>query len=574
MSTSLTARYDRMVNLSRDSITLISRDYVYEMVNDAYCKAIGRAKEELIGASVASVWGENAFNTLIKRYLDECFQGKKVHYNARFPFGPADRTMHVSLYPHTEDGQVTHALVFSSDVTGIRKLEARLRTFQFKDPTTGLFNRRSLNLLLDKELARAKRSDDDKLRAVMFIGLEDFSRINQVYGHHLGDVLLENTGLRIRQALRTSDLVFRFEGRELAVLLTSISRTTDVAKVADKMVRTIAVPYRYRGADLYVSCVVGVSVFPHDGRERDVLIQNASSAMHQAREEAQPYLLFNREMHQRATRRMQIEMDLRRAFGKGEFVLEYQPLVDKAGVVQGCEALIRWTHPKHGLVAPGEFIPLAEESGMVRSIGKWALYTACRQARQWADQFGIYTAVNLSGLEFDSRDLEEVVKGALANAPDLDPRFLQIEITETAGVRKMRRAVRRMTRLQQMGVATVIDDFGTGYSSLTYLKELPASAVKIDRSFVRNVVGRPKEARFLQSIIHMAKARDKRVIVEGVDTVEQSRLVAEMGCDLLQGYYFSRPLQPQAVQRFLEAGTSLPPAPQAKAATVPTVVPA
>ena len=243
-------KYNDIVERSPESITMINRDYVYEIANDSYCRALGKARSEIVGSTVEEIWGHERFISTIKNHLDTCFSGESVSYEERFGFGESEKVMHVSFYPHEETGRITHALVFSSDITQIHTLESRLKEYRFKDPTTGLLNRRSLSVILQNEIDKAKRSKSERLRAVLLISLGSFSKINQSYGHHIGDILLENSGLRIKETVRKADLVFRFEGRELAVILTNFARPTDVAKVSEKLVAAIGVPYQHQLFDI------------------------------------------------------------------------------------------------------------------------------------------------------------------------------------------------------------------------------------------------------------------------------------------------------------------------------------
>jgi diguanylate cyclase (GGDEF)-like protein/PAS domain S-box-containing protein len=553
-------RYEYIVNTSQDFITLINRDYVYEIANDAYCRTLNKMRQEILNKSVAEVWGREKFDSTIKGFIDRCLAGEEVHYIDKFKFGPFEKYMHVSYYPYLDGQEVTHALVFSHDITRISEIESKLTNYEYRDPVTGLFNRRSLDIILEKEIEKAKRSKSENLRAVLFISLENFARINQAHGLAVGDLLLENTGLRIKKALRASDFVFRFEGTDLTAILTSVSRLTDVAAVAEKIVNDVAVPYRYKDTDIVITCRLGVSVYPEDGTDKETLIRHAALALDEAKKGAGRFVLFNKPLQDRSLSRMRLESRLRQAFEAEQFVLHYQPIVDTAGVIRGAEALIRWDEPGRGLIPPAEFIPLAEETGIIIPLGKWALFSACKQARAWASYRDLYISVNLSAREFANENLPDLVEQALKSAGDLDPRRLKLEITETECMENPEIAIARMYRLREMGIDLFVDDFGTGHSSLSYLKRLPAGILKIDKLFVDECARRREDREFLGHIIELIKCKGKMVLAEGVATREQYRVLLDLGCDRLQGYYFSRPVAPEQLERQLRANRPLPPA--------------
>ncbi len=565
--------YEYIINQSRDFITLINRHYVYEIVNDAYCRQIQKSREQIVGHSVAEVWGQERFTGTIRKYLDECLSGREVHYIDKFRFGAFERHMHVSYYPYKEDGKVTHALVFSHDITQLSEIESKLTHYEYRDPITGLFNRRSLEIILDKEIERARLSASDRLRALLFIGLVNLSRVNETYGHQIGDLLLENTGLRVRKALKGGDYVFRFEGNELSAILTGIGRSTDAAAVAQRIAHEVSIPYRHQGVDIQIQCAIGISVYPDDGEDRDTMVRNAATAMREARRRGADFVVFNSDLHRKATERLATEGALLRAFEERQFVLFYQPIVDPGGLIVGAEALIRWQHPERGLLLPVEFIPLAEETGLIVSIGKWALFTACRQLREWRAKFPLYVSVNLSAREFADAELLENVESAMRLAGLPDPDALRLEITETQCMIDPEITIERMERLRSRGVGIYIDDFGVGHSSLNYLKRLPARTLKIDRVFVEGLQ-QSGEREFLAHIVQTVKCRGKEVLVEGVSSPVYVDLLKDLPLDGYQGFHFSPPVPAEQFAGLLErrrlpvvasstcgAGPSIPPGP-------------
>jgi len=549
--------YEYIVNISKDFITLVNRDYVYEIVNDSYCTEMGRSREEIINRSVADIWGKEKFEKSLKRYLNQCFEGREVHYIDTFKFGPFEKYMHVSYYPYRENDEITHVAVFSHDITSVGEIESKLTNYEYRDPVTGLFNRRSLDVILDKEIEKAKRSKYEKLRAVLFVSLENLAKVNQVYGHEIGDLLLENSGLRIRRTLRSSDYVFRFAGSELAAILTNISKNTDAGKVAQKIYNNVAVPYRFKETDLNITCHIGIALYPDDGADKSTIVQKAASALAEAKKKNMDFLLFDAALHEQAVARLGLESEIAKAFEKGQFELYYQPVVDTNGKIHGAEALIRWNHPERGCIPPMDFIPIAEETGLIIPIGRWALFTACRQISAWMKKHKLYVSINLSAKEFSDSTLLEAIQKAIKQSQDFDPAYLKLEITETKCMDDPEKTIKKMQSLLDIGVETFIDDFGTGYSSLGYLKRLPAVTLKIDKMFIDALVESQEEQDYLTHIIRTVKSRKKKVLVEGVSSREQFELLKAMACDQMQGYLFSQPVPAEEFEKLLLRGTLL-----------------
>jgi diguanylate cyclase (GGDEF)-like protein/PAS domain S-box-containing protein len=550
--------YEYIVNVAKDFITLINRDYIYELVNDSYCREMGKTKEEILGREVASIWGEEKFDNSLKRYLDQCFAGEEVHYIDKFKFGPFEKYMHVSYYPYRDKDRITHVAVFSHDITAMGEIESKLTNYEYRDPITGLFNRRSLDIILDKEIEKAKRSRHEKLRAVLSISVENLAKVNQVYGHEIGDLLLENTGLRIRRSLRRSDYVFRFAGSELSAILSNISKDTDAGKVAEKIYSSVSVPYRFKETDISIGCHIGIALYPNDGEDKNTIIQKAASALHEAKKRNLRFLLFDQALHESAVARLNLESAITKAFDKQQFELHYQPVVDTEGRIRGAEALIRWRHPERGYIPPLDFISVAEETQLIIPVGRWALFSACRQIARWIERHDIYVSVNLSAREFADTDLLAVLEKAIKQAGDFDPGHLKLEITETKCMEEPEETIQKMLELEKIGIETFIDDFGTGYSSLGYLKRLPARTLKIDKVFVDALEGSSEEQAYLANIINTVKSRNKNVLIEGVASRAQYEILKTMACDYLQGFLFSRPLPAGEFEKLLERDSLLP----------------
>ncbi len=552
-------KYEYIVNTSKDFITLINNKYVYELVNLSYEKMIGKPQEEILNNTVAEVWGDEIFQTKLKRYIDRCFSGEEVHYIDKFKFGLDIKYVHVSYYPYrNDDSEITHVLVFTHDITQLGKIESKLINYEYRDPLTGLFNRKSMDIILEMELEKAKRSTAENLRAVLFIDIYNLKDVNQKFSFEIGKMLLENTGLRIRETLRDSDFIFCFMGTELAVILTHLSKKTDAAKVAEKLVYVIEDPYHYKKHSIKLKTRIGISIFPLDGNDKSILINKSVSAAMEAGLKNYSYMLFDEELYKESVRKLDMESELTAAFQNNEFILYYQPIVNNEGKVKGAEALIRWNHPKTGMISPLDFIPLAEDTGLIEEIGKWVIFTATRQLREWTKNYDIYVSLNLCAREFSNKELSSIIKHALESANKLDPRFLKLEITESEGIRNPEEFIKQISELQSMGIEIFIDDFGTGRSSLEYLKTIPADVLKIDRIFIINIDTDEEDLNFLKSIVQMIKSRNKKIVVEGVSTKKQAEILISLGCDCFQGYYFSRPLPPDMFRKILDSGSSLP----------------
>jgi diguanylate cyclase (GGDEF)-like protein/PAS domain S-box-containing protein len=552
-------KYEYIVNTSKDFITLINKDYIYELVNSSYEKIIAKPQEEILNHTVAAVWGNTIFETKLKNYLDKCFEGEEVHYIDKFKFGLEVKYVHVSYYPYrSKDSEITHALVFTHDITHLGKIESKLINYEYRDPLTGLFNRKSMDIILEMELEKAKRTNTEKLRAVLFIDIYNLTDINQKFGFDIGKMLLENTGLRIKETLRDSDFTFCFMGTELAVILTHLSKKTDAAKVALKLINMIEDPYHHNKHSIKIKARIGISLFPLDGVNKTILINKAVSASREAGQKNYNYMLYDEELNKESIRKLDMESELSSAFQNKEFVLYYQPIVNSEGIIKGAEALIRWNQPNKGMVSPLDFIPLAEDTGLIEEIGKWVIFTATRQLSEWTKNYNIYVSLNLCAREFANKELNSIVNNALERANNLDPKFLKLEITESEGIKNPEEFINQIKQLRKSGIEIFIDDFGTGQSSLEYLKSIPADVLKIDRSFITNIENDTEDLNFLETIINMIKIRNKKIIIEGINSYKQAQILKSMGCDSFQGYYFSKPLPEEKFTDLLIKGNPLP----------------
>jgi diguanylate cyclase (GGDEF)-like protein len=423
------------------------------------------------------------------------------------------------------------------------------------DFLTGLPNRMLLNDRVGQAIALAKRHM--KKVAVLFLDLDGFKHINDSLGHPTGDKLLQSVAKRLVDCIRGSDSVSRQGGDEFVVLLLDLEQAEDAAVTARRMLEAVAQPHSIDHHDLHVTASIGVSIYPDDGLDADTLIKNADTAMYQAKENGRrSFQFFKPAMNVRAVERQFIEEGLQRALERREFVLHYQPKVNlTTGAITGAEALLRWTHPTRGPVSPVDFIPVAEDCGLILPIGAWVVREACAQARAWMDAGLPVTsmAVNVSAMEFRNKNFLNGLFAILAET-GLDPRSLELELTESVLMKHAASAATILQTLRKRGIQAAVDDFGTGYSSLSYLQKFPVDAVKIDQSFVRQISTTGDDTTIVKAVIGMARNLKLRVIAEGVETLEELAFLRAYRCDEAQGYYFSRPVLPQQFAIMLRNG--------------------
>ena len=485
-----------------------------------------------------------------------------------------DRTVHLPtnciLIPHTgyeipiedsvapihgREGQATGAVIVFRDVSKARAMTLQMTHSAQHDFLTGLPNRMLLNDRVGQAIVSASRNM--KKVAVLFLDLDGFKHINDSLGHPIGDQLLQSIAKRLVNCVRGSDTVSRQGGDEFVVLLSEVAHSEDPAITARRMLQAVKGTHSIGQHDLHVTTSIGVSVYPDDGLDAETLIKNADTAMYQAKENGrQSYQFFKPAMNVRAVERQSIEESLRRALDRQEFVVHYQPKINLGtGGITGAEALIRWIHPNRGLIPPAQFIPVAEDCGLILPIGKWVLREACKQARSWVGA-GLplaTVAVNISAMEFRNENFLESVFEILKDT-DLDPSSLELELTESVLMKRVESAASILPTLRARGVHLAVDDFGTGYSSLSYLRKFPIDALKIDQSFVHQIATTPDETTIVTAVISMGRSLKLRVVAEGVETREQLDFLQAQQCEEAQGYYFSPPVPPQQFAKLLQTG--------------------
>jgi diguanylate cyclase (GGDEF)-like protein/PAS domain S-box-containing protein len=452
------------------------------------------------------------------------------------------------------------------DVTELKEAEQRIRYLAYYDGITGLPNRQFFLERLQHALAQSRRHD--RQLAVLSLDLDQFKRINDTLGHSAGNELLVAVAQRLSEVVRSEDTlarpegdlvdaIARLDGDEFSLLVTELGHYHDAAKVARRLMEELRKPFRAAGQEVFVSASLGLALFPLDGEDADTLVKNAGAAMHFAKDQGRDnYQFYSRAMNGTALEKLAMESQLRRALERNELVLYYQPKIrPSTGQIVGLEALIRWQHPELGLVPPNQFIPLAEETGLIVQIGEWVLREACLQNQRWQQEGlpPVHVAVNIASSHFRQGGLMKSVASALKET-DLAPGLLELEVTESMLMQSVETTLKTLFQLKDSGVRLAIDDFGTGYSSLAYLKRFPLDTLKIDRSFIKDLPRDAEDAAIAKAIIAMAQSLRLAVVAEGVETSEQLGFLQQHGCDLVQGFLFSRPVPSAEIPNLLTGG--------------------
>jgi diguanylate cyclase (GGDEF)-like protein/PAS domain S-box-containing protein len=456
---------------------------------------------------------------------------------------------------HNREGQAIGAVIVFRDVSAARATALQIVHSAQHDFLTGLPNRVLLNDRIEQAILTAKRNSAQI--ALLFMDLDGFKHINDSLGHPIGDKLLQSVAQRLVSCVRGADTVSRQGGDEFIVLLSEVQHSEVAAVMATRILKSVATTHSVDKHDLHITTSIGLSSYPGDGLNAETLIKNADTAMYQAKENGrQCYRFFKPAMNARAVERQSIEESLRRALQRHEFTLHYQPKVClRTGTIVGAEALIRWTHPKRGMLSPAQFIPIAEDCGLILPIGRWVLREACKQARAWVDagQMPITMAVNVSAMEFGDDGFLDGLFTTL-DETRLESTALEIELTESVLMKRVESTAEILRTLRQRGVRVAVDDFGTGYSSLSYLRKLPIDALKVDQSFVRQISTGGDDVAIVTAVINMARSLKLRVIAEGVETRTELEFLKAHQCDEAQGYYFSKPIPARQFAGLLERG--------------------
>jgi diguanylate cyclase (GGDEF)-like protein/PAS domain S-box-containing protein len=552
-------RYRGLLEAAPDAMVVVDQSGEIVLLNVQAEKHFGYRRDELIGQKVKNIipkgFAERLISDALRSAEDALAQqiGTGIELNGRRKDG-SEFPIEIMLSPlEGAEGVLVTAAI--RDITTRRKAEALMIHSSEHDFLTGLPNRTLLSDRVNQAIRMAIRHK--RKVAVLFLDLDGFKHINDSLGHPTGDKLLQSVGNRLVDCVRGSDTVSRQGGDEFVVLLSEEEDSEDASITAKRMLRAVAEAHFIDQHDLHITCSVGVSLYPDDGLNAETLIKNADTAMYQAKENGrQTYQYFKPAMNVRAVERQSLEESLRRALERQEFVVHYQPKVNlKTGRISGAEALLRWTHPTRGPVPPGQFIPVAEDCGLILPIGTWVLRQACQQAQAWVDA-GLplgTMAVNISAMQLRN---ESFLEGVFAILQDtrLDPRLLELELTESVLMKHAESTASILTALRERGVQVAVDDFGTGYSSLSYLRKFPIDALKIDQSFVGQITTVPDETIIVKAVIGLGRSLKLRVVAEGVETQEQLAFLQAHQCDEAQGYYFSRPVLPQQFAKLLKNG--------------------
>jgi diguanylate cyclase (GGDEF)-like protein len=429
------------------------------------------------------------------------------------------------------------------EITERKVDEERIQFLANHDALTALPNRVMFTEVLNIAIENARRYHRNF--AVLFIDLDRFKIINDTLGHEAGDKLLQEMGKRLTQTVRSSDVVARLGGDEFVILVQEVSESKQVATVARKILAAVVQPMIMQGQECRVTASVGICMYPADAQDEQALMKNADIAMYRAKEDGKNnYKFYSQEINVHSFERMALESSLRRGLERNEFLLHYQAKLDlNTGRITGVEALVRWQHPDLGMVPPAQFIPLAEETGLIVPLGRWVLNTACAQNVAWQKQGlpALSMAVNLSARQFADDDLVDDIKQALA-VTGIAPELLELELTESMVIQNTERASKVLADIKKLGVRLAIDDFGVGYSSLSHLKRFPIDTLKVDRSFIRDIPQDPEDRAITEAIIAMGKSLKLTVVAEGVETLDQQNFLRDHDCDEMQGFYFSKPI--------------------------------
>ncbi len=549
----------RIVEDSDQGIIITDADEFIVSVNAAFTRITGYSREEAIGKTpdlLRSGLHDEVFRQQVRAAMHGAgpWQGELWGKRKNGEIYPQWVAVSAIRNPR---GEVTHAFSIFSDISERKRNEERIHRLSNYDALTGLPNRILLQRLLDQMLSEAMRNKSHG--ALMFIDLSRFKSINDTLGHDFGDELLRQIGRRFRQSLRDEDVVARVGSDEFVVALFDIARREHAAIVAQKLLTELEHPIAHNGQEVCVGASIGIAIYPEDGCDTLSLLRFADIAMNMAKKvDDGNYVFYSAEMNLRSQERLGIETGLRRALAQGELLLHFQPKVSIVdGGIVGAEALVRWHHPEEGMIPPGRFIPVAEETGLILDIGTWVLEAACAQVGAWR-KAGLAmppVAVNLSAREF-SPALPGRVREALLRH-DILPGDIELEITESMLMHGAEAVVRVMDELVALGVTLALDDFGTGFSSLSYLKRFPISTLKIDRSFVIGIPGDADDCAIASAVVSMARNLQHKVVAEGVEEVDQLVFLRGLGCDQIQGYLFSRPLPAEDFARMVRDGVRL-----------------
>ncbi len=538
-------------------ISYLDMNLHYRFINKAHADWFGMPLNKISGKSIKAVLGHSIFE-IFDEHIKKLRSQDTVNFETIMHFHHDDeRYVSVTLIPHIKEGVMEGFFSLINDTT------PRINHLATHDSLTDLPNRSLFNARFLRILNRCKLNHS-KL-AILFLDLDHFKNINDTFGHDVGDDLLIQVVDRVKKSLRQTDFLARLGGDEFTVLLEDVNRE-DVIKIADKICNVLSYPFNLKGSETFITVSIGVSIYPDDAEEMSILLKNADMAIYSAKEKGRNAIEFyTQSMNEKMVKRMSLEADLRSAMEKDELSIYYQPVMDIASnSIMGLEALIRWQHPTLGFIAPSEFIPIAEESGLIVSIGEWVLRTVCQQNIIWKNTADfpvpLRVSINLSARQFREANLTTIFTSILQDHK-VSGNNLTLELTESLIMHDIDHSITVLKSLKALGFCISIDDFGTGYSSLNYLRRFPIDILKIDKSFITDINGNTKmtddSAAIVNAIIAMAHSLRMKVIAEGVETMEQYYFLKESSCDEIQGYLLSRPVPPEEIAAFLKNAFSV-----------------
>ncbi len=546
--------FGKIFENTREGIMVTDARQVIVEVNEAFTRITGWKREEVIGKTPDIMKSKHHdpafFETLQLQIINNGFWSGEI-WEKRKDGVIHPKWLSINSVVNNE-GKVTQYVSIFSDITEQKETEKKLERLAYHDPLTNLPNRSMLNVLLDMKIG--KQSRENGRLALLFIDLDRFKYVNDTLGHSMGDILLQEISLRLKNCVRQADLVARQGGDEFVVVMENID-TEAVSIVADKIINQVAEVVHLGENKAYVGASIGISIYPDDGKDVETLTKSADIAMYQAKGAGRnQYCFFDAIMNESSNRRLELEHALRDAIEREEFFLLYQPKVGLfSGKMCGVEALVRWEHSEFGVISPDEFIPIAEDTGLIIPLGEWVMKTACYQAKKWLDESPekpLRVSVNLSMRQFQSEELLDMVQNAMRES-ELPAELLELEITESMLISDINKTVSVLTDLRKLGLSISIDDFGTGYSSLSNLKRLPIQHLKIDRSFVRDIAHDVDDAAIIRAIISLGNSLELNIVAEGVEDEHQLNHLRGLACNEYQGFYFSKPVTPDVISQIL-----------------------
>ena len=538
-----------------DAIEITDAESRFEYVNSAFERISGYSRVDALGQTPFSLLMSNPNDEPHYRAVQNAIASGQV-WHGMLTGRRKDGTLYeqeATISPvRNAEGEITHYVAVKRDITERLQSQARIWHLAHHDALTDLPNRVLFQDRLQQAVAQARRTG--LLVAILFVDLDNFKDVNDALGHEFGDLLLKEVTLRLRECTRDTDTVARLGGDEFALIHAGLERSEWAAKLAEKVLERLSEPFSLEGQEVHISASIGITICPLDHDEPHQIVKNADMAMYRAKNTGRAnYQFYKQEMNFAFQARKALERDLRKALANGELDVFYQPQIDaRRSLIIGAEALLRWPHPDRGMISPAEFVPIAEECGLIVALGEWMLKTACMQNKIWQD-LGlppVRVAVNLSAPQFLYRDLVASVVHALETS-GLDHAYLELEITEGILMRETELTISTLRRLAELGIQIAVDDFGTGYSSMAYLKRFPVNKIKIDRAFVTDVTSDRGDAAIVGAVIGLAHGLGLAVAAEGVETYQQAAHLRARGCDELQGYYFGRPMTARSFQQRL-----------------------